>query len=127
MAHQNIYIGSIGEGIAINYLSSLGYSIRQRNYRCRWGEIDFIAQKENVTYFIEVKTRLDDSKGQPYESVTKIKVSHLLNAIREFIFKSNLQTNKLAFIVISVTLNKNLSLKKVKLYDYSEIFERRWN
>lgn len=127
MAHQNTYIGNIGEKIAINYLSSVGYLIQHRNYRCRWGEIDFIAQKENIIYFIEVKTRLGDSKGKPYESVTKIKVSHLLNTIREFCFKSNLKTNKFAFMVISVTLDKNLSLKKVKLYDYSEIFERRWN
>jgi len=48
-------LGSIGENIAVEFLKRKGYSIRDRNYRRPTGEIDIIAQKENVVCFVEVK------------------------------------------------------------------------
>ena len=38
-------------------LHARGVQIRARNYRCRVGEIDLIAEHENTLIFIEVKTR----------------------------------------------------------------------
>lgn len=33
-----------------------GYSIIERNYTKKWGEIDIIAEKDKVLYFVEVKS-----------------------------------------------------------------------
>ena len=49
-------IGSIGEGIACQFLLSKGFKILDRNYRKPWGEIDVIAQKGDLVRFVEVKT-----------------------------------------------------------------------
>ena len=48
--------GEIGENIAVKFLVKHGYSILERNYTKKWGEIDVIAEKEGKLYFIEVKS-----------------------------------------------------------------------
>jgi len=52
-------IGSLGEELTARWLELHNYSLLQRNWRCRWGEIDIVAQdRENKTViFVEVKTR----------------------------------------------------------------------
>ena len=46
-----------GEDLAANYLKRKGFTILERNYRIRGGEIDIIAQNEDTLIFVEVKTR----------------------------------------------------------------------
>ena len=38
-------LGEIGENMAAEYLRGKGYEILRRNYRCREGEIDIIAER----------------------------------------------------------------------------------
>ena len=49
-------IGEIGENIAVKFLMKHGFSISDRNYTKKWGEIDVVAEKSNKIYFIEVKS-----------------------------------------------------------------------
>ena len=49
-------IGEIGENIAVKFLMKHGFSILDRNYTKKWGEIDIVAEKGNKLYFIEVKS-----------------------------------------------------------------------
>ena len=49
-------IGEIGENIATKFLVKHGFSILDRNYTKKWGEIDIVAEKENRLYFVEVKS-----------------------------------------------------------------------
>lgn len=48
--------GEIGENIAAKFLMKHGFSIIERNYTKKWGEIDIIAEKANKIYFVEVKS-----------------------------------------------------------------------
>ncbi len=48
--------GDIGEDKAAAYLEMAGYTIVQRNYRIRTGEIDIIAIKDDFLVFVEVKS-----------------------------------------------------------------------
>jgi putative endonuclease len=50
-------IGELGEDVACKYISKKGFSILERNYTKKWGEIDIIAERNDVLYFIEVKSR----------------------------------------------------------------------
>ena len=49
-------IGNDGEFRASEYLLQHGYTIIARNWRTRRGEIDIIAEKEDILVFVEVKT-----------------------------------------------------------------------
>ena len=49
-------IGEIGENIAVKFLVKHGFSILDRNYTRKWGEIDIVAEKNNKLHFIEVKS-----------------------------------------------------------------------
>lgn len=49
-------IGRLGEHIAQKYLQNKGFMIIGQNYLKKCGEIDIIAQKGDITHFIEVKT-----------------------------------------------------------------------
>ncbi|MDD4803732.1 MAG: YraN family protein [Candidatus Pacebacteria bacterium] len=49
-------IGKLGEDIACKYLKSKGFTIINRNYLKKCGEIDIIAQNKGLIHFIEVKS-----------------------------------------------------------------------
>ena len=49
-------IGNLGEQVAVDYLVSHGFSIIERNYWRKWGEIDIVAKKEGRVHFVEVKS-----------------------------------------------------------------------
>ena len=68
---KNKDIGCAGEELAALLLLQRGYRILARNFACRWGEIDIIAEKEGVLHFVEVKTRLSDTYGADWRSTDK--------------------------------------------------------
>ena len=71
-------LGALGERLAAEHLERQGYRILERNFRCRMGEIDLIARRENELVFTEVKLRKDASHGEAREFVTASKQRKLL-------------------------------------------------
>ena len=55
--------GNTGENLATEYLEKQGYTILERNFYCKQGEIDIIAKIKKTLVFIEVKTRKSDTFG----------------------------------------------------------------
>jgi putative endonuclease len=49
-------LGDIGENIACQFLEKHGFSIIERNYLKKWGEIDIVAKKRGILHFVEVKS-----------------------------------------------------------------------
>jgi putative endonuclease len=71
-------LGALGEQLAVDHLSSRGLRILQRNWRCRYGEIDVIAEDADRTVvFVEVKTRTGDGFGGLAQAVTPQKLRRL--------------------------------------------------
>jgi len=62
-------IGQAGEEAAARYLEQQGYTILERNFRLRLGEVDIIARHGEYLVFIEVKTRRTKKFGSPFEAV----------------------------------------------------------
>ena len=74
---RNAELGRIGEDLAAAHLESNGFRLIDRNWRCRHGEIDLIAEHDGHTVFIEVKTRAGEGFGHPFEAITPVKLARL--------------------------------------------------
>lgn len=74
-----IQLGAMGEALAVDHLTSMGLRILDRNWRCRYGELDVIAcdTTTNTVVFVEVKTRTGDGYGGLAHAVTPRKLRRL--------------------------------------------------
>ena len=70
--------GKIGEDYAAAMLKNRGWTVLERNYRSRYGEIDIIARDGQYIVFVEVKTRHTAGLDHPLAAVTKGKQQKLL-------------------------------------------------
>jgi putative endonuclease len=78
-------LGAFGERLAALHLEAKGYRILSRNFRCREGEIDIVAQDGDTLVFVEVRTRRGDALGGPAESVTAFKEARLVAAATAYV------------------------------------------
>ena len=102
-------VGELGENIAARYLANSGYAILEKNYACKFGEIDIIAKKGTVLAFVEVKTRTNISYGYPEEAVNKYKIKKIKNTANFFIVNNKpLQDFNFRFDVISIIADKKI-------------------
>ncbi len=69
--------GDYYESMAAEYLQHNGFQIIERNYKCKFGEIDIIAKKNNTISFIEVKYRKNTDFGYAIEAVSKEKQNRI--------------------------------------------------
>lgn len=70
-------VGRRAESVAAQYLEQLGYRILSQNYRTRTYEIDIIAERDSITYFVEVKYRKSDDYGSGLEYITPRKLRQM--------------------------------------------------
>jgi putative endonuclease len=84
VSDERVRLGRFGERLAVAHLESKGYAVLDRNFRCREGEIDIIAQNDGCLVFVEVRTRRGDAMGTAVESVTPRKCARLVAAAEAY-------------------------------------------
>ena len=82
---NNRAFGKLGERVAADYLTSLGYRIIGQNIYVGHDEIDILAENDTHILFTEVKTRREfpehpDRFGRPAAAVTATKKKHLVTS-----------------------------------------------
>jgi putative endonuclease len=77
-------LGDRGEAIAAGMLEREGFTIVDRNWRFRGGEIDLVAVRGDLCVFVEVRARRTTTLGTAVESITARKRAHLLDAIAAY-------------------------------------------
>ena len=70
-------LGRWGESFAAEYLRKNHYTVVAANYRCRFGEIDLIAENRNYLVFVEVKLRKNAHFAEAMEFVDRRKQERL--------------------------------------------------
>lgn len=78
-------LGPWGEEQAARYLRFHGYSILERNFSCRAGEIDIVAKKGKFLVFAEVKTRKNAEFAEAREFVTYAKQQRIFAAAQLYL------------------------------------------
>ena len=86
-------IGEYGEIVAARYLRKHGYIIVEGIYRCKFGEIDIVAEDKKYVVFVEVKTRSDGMKYSPSDAVDSAKRAKIIAASQIYLkqYEFNLQ------------------------------------
>jgi putative endonuclease len=69
-------LGRLGERLALEHYTRLGFRLLERNYRVRAGELDLIVYDGEVLVFAEVKTRRLGG-WDPLEAITHVKQRRL--------------------------------------------------
>ena len=122
--------GETGEGVASRFLVKHGFSILDRNYTKKWGEIDIIAEKANKIYFVEVKSIstpsliLPLSRGSgldeyhPEDNMHPWKLKRLSRTIQTYLLSKKIPEEKewqVDLLVVFLDIkNKKAKVKVVK-------------
>lgn len=93
--------GTEYEQKAVRYLEKNGYRILQRNYRCKMGEIDLIAEEEGYFVFLEVKYRKDRKMGYGAEAVDYRKQQRIIKSANWFLMSHGIIDRPCRFDVLS--------------------------
>lgn len=120
MAEQGI--GAWGEERAAGYLRLHGWRIEERNYACRFGEIDLIAVRRGVISFVEVKTRKDASHGEAREFVTAYKQQRLRATASLYLAEHETELQP-RFDVIEIYAPKGTETRFPKIVHIENAFE----
>ncbi|WP_152362607.1 YraN family protein [Microlunatus speluncae] len=82
-------VGHRGEELAAAELERAGLRVLERNWRCRLGEIDIIAEEgggaDRTIVFCEVKCRSGLGYGDPLEAITYAKLRRLRQLSAEWL------------------------------------------
>ena len=96
-------LGSQGEDAVAAALERRGYRILERQYHCRWGEIDLIVwDPRGILCFVEVKSRTKTQFSTPREAVTPAKQRRLRNAASWYLAQTGLEEPPCRFDVAEV-------------------------
>lgn len=100
----------IGENIACEYLINHHYTILERNFQKRYGELDIVAVKDNILVFIEVKTRIGHAFGLPEEAVTPRKLREVKHTALYYKMLHPELPESLRIDVIGIELDQDYNL-----------------
>ena len=79
--------GARAEELCAELLRRAGLRVLARNWRCRHGEIDLVAEEGGTLVFAEVRFRSGERFGGAAESVTAAKQARLVAAARLYLIR----------------------------------------
>ncbi|MEO3945131.1 YraN family protein [Gorillibacterium sp. CAU 1737] len=112
--------GTIGEEAAARYLQEKGYTLLQRNWRCRSGELDLIAEQDGCLVIVEVRTRKPSARfGSPQESVDGRKQLQVRRTAEVYLHQNRRSDSRIRFDVIAVRLDGQGMIQSLEHYPHA--------
>ncbi len=107
MSSAKITLGKHGERLAAHHLMTRGYTILNTNWRCQLGEIDIIAQYDQILVFVEVRTRHAPTPDMAFESITRRKQDKLATLAETYLNQHELENQSWRIDVIAIAVLPN--------------------
>lgn len=120
MGRNNI-VGAWGESIAADFLAKKKCKIVAMNYRCRFGEIDIIAQNRKYLIFAEVKLRKSAKFAAASEFVDYHKQERL-RSTAELYLSENPTSLQPRFDVIEIYAPEGIDTQRPTIYHLEDAF-----
>jgi len=103
--------GEDAEAACCRYLKSQGLKLINKNFSCRYGEIDIIMLEKKVLVFVEVRFRKNNNFGGGLASITASK-QQKLRKTAELYLQQNKQYENARFDVVSMSKNNQTKTDK---------------
>lgn len=95
-------IGDAAEQLVAAKLMSDGYTVLEMNWKTKFCEIDIVAKKNEIIYFIEVKYRRNDSRGDGLAAITPKKLRQMRFAAEFYLTSKKIKDSISKLMVVSV-------------------------
>jgi putative endonuclease len=102
MVSRRQQLGAEGEARVARDYEARGYTVLERNWRCREGELDLVLRNGRTLVVCEVKTRSSAAFGTPAEAVTRPKQAKLRLLARRYLETSPFRPGTIRFDVAAV-------------------------
>lgn len=107
-------IGDRAEEMTASWLVDQGFKLLERNWKTKHCEIDCIATKAGVVYFVEVKYRSTIQQGGGISAITKKKLQQMRFAAEYYATRHSLLQDKLKLAVVAVGPQERISLIEIE-------------
>ncbi|MCK5645280.1 MAG: YraN family protein [Anaerolineales bacterium] len=114
---SNKTLGDFGEEVAADSLRAKGYRILARNWRTSAGEIDIIAEQNDVIVFVEVKTRTSDLYGTPQDAITQNKRRRIIRSSLVYLTEMDLLDRDWRVDMVAILCGRNWVVTNVEHYE----------
>ena len=114
--------GAWGEALAAEYLRKKRYQLVASGYRCRFGEIDLIAQDHTYLIFVEVKLRRSQSFAKAMEYVDHRKQERIRTTASMYLAEhpTDLQPR---FDVIEIYAPEGVATRRPEIHHLEDAFQ----
>lgn len=113
--------GAWGEARAAKFLLKKRHKIVEKNFSCRFGEIDIITETADFLVFVEVKLRKDDSHGQGREFVTAAKQQRLRKTAMLYLMEHPTEKQP-RFDVVEIYAPDGVKTRKPAIHHLEDVF-----
>ena len=118
---QKQKIGEIGENIACKFLMKHNFTILDRNYTKKWGELDIVAEKNKKLYFVEVKSissvpHETKTNYRPEENMHPWKMKRMSRIIQTYLISKKINEDiewQIDLLIVYLDLNNKKARIKV--------------
>lgn len=110
----NKQVGQAGEEFAFQYLMKKGYTLIERNYHNKFGEIDLIMKDGIITVFVEVKTKIGLGFGIPEEMFGRGKYERVKRMATMYLSGRDVPCR---IDMVAVVLDKDSQIVSIKHYE----------
>jgi putative endonuclease len=118
---HNKEFGFYCEKIARWYLVQKGHQIIDTNYYCKGGELDVIARKYGLMYFVEVKAVYNGKTINPEELLTSKKVARIRKSIYYYLNENHVVNEDWRLMLLCIVVGDNKARIKVYINDESDL------
>ena len=113
--------GRWGEALAAEFLRQKGYRIIAAGWRCRFGELDLVAEQGGFLCFVEVKLRGNERFGAGAEQVDRRKQQRL-RTTAELYLQQHPSLIQPRFDVVEILAPQGMATKRPRIRQIENAF-----
>lgn len=98
-------LGTLGETVAAEYLTTKGWTILEQNYHFEQSEVDLVAYDGFCIVFVEVKTRQSTQFGYPDEGLSDSQLRRVQKAGAAWIYERKMDPSPTRVDLVGIVLS----------------------